>query len=215
MTDARPFSFDTDFGQGAVASARPKRVYLAQEVETLLADARREGERSATAEAEAVQARQLAELASCAKAALAALAQAAHEHTLASADLALAAARVIAGGALTRFPEAPIQVALEALAREVEAQPRLVVRFADPSDKLRAAVETTLADAGFAGQVAFRADPDLPAAGFVIEWADGKAAFDPKEAERRIAETFEAALAAEGLHGEALPPAPDPTPEVT
>jgi flagellar assembly protein FliH len=206
---ARPFSFDTDFGHAGAAAPRAKRVYLAAEVEEIRQAARKEGERVAVAEAEAAQARLLAEIAGCAKAALASLAQAAHEHKQGSAELALAAARVIASGALARFPEAPIKAALEALAREVEAQPRLVVRLADPGEKLRSAVETALAEAGFAGQLAFRADPDLPAAGFVIEWADGRAGFDPKEAERRIAESFEAALAAEGLHGEAVLPAPD------
>lgn len=212
MTDARPFDFDTDFGQGLPAAPKARRVFLAQEVEQIREAARREGETGAVAAAEAQQVRLLSEIADAARVALGALAQAAREHRTGAADLSLAAARVIAGAALERFPEEPIKAALEALAHEVEAQPRLVIRLPDAGEKLKSAIETTLADAGFAGHVVLRPDPDLPVAGFAIEWADGRAAFDPKEAERRIAESFEAAIAAEGLHGEALG-APNPNSE--
>ena len=36
----------------------------------------------------------------------------------------------------------------------------------------------------------------------VIEWSDGKAQFDPDEVALRIAQSFEAALAVDGVHGE-------------
>ena len=62
--------------------------------------------------------------------ALPTLAVAAHEHRAGSAELALACARQIADAACERFPEAPLQAALAALAREVEATPRLILRAA-------------------------------------------------------------------------------------
>jgi flagellar assembly protein FliH len=43
----------------------------------------------------------------------------------------------------------------------------------------------------------------LPAA-FVLDWGDGKAAFDPQDAALRVAAALDAALAAEGLHAEPL-----------
>ena len=55
------------------------------------------------------------------------------------------------------------------------------------------------------GQIVARADPDLPRAAFTLDWGDGRAAFDPEAAAARVAAALDAALAAEGLHGEALP----------
>ena len=39
---------------------------------------------------------------------------------------------------------------------------------------------------GFSGVVAFREDPSLPLAAFQLEWADGRADFDPAAAADRI-----------------------------
>jgi flagellar assembly protein FliH len=46
----------------------------------------------------------------------------------------------------------------------------------------------------------------MPRAAFVLDGGDGRAAFDPNAAAARVAEALEAALAAEGLHGDALTP---------
>ncbi|HEY3814938.1 MAG TPA: flagellar assembly protein FliH [Caulobacteraceae bacterium] len=206
MADPRPFNFDQDFGDaGQHAPQRKKRVYLANEVDLIRTAAFSEGEGAITARAKQTEAQALTEIAEACRQALGTLAEVARDHRRGSAELALVAARKIAGGALDRFPEAPIKAALEALGREIEHQPRLVIRIGDPSDALRAAVESAAADAGFAGQVAFRADPEAgSAAAFVIEWSDGRAAFDPDEVALRIQQSFEAALAADGAHGEAL-----------
>jgi flagellar assembly protein FliH len=40
----------------------------------------------------------------------------------------------------------------------------------------------------------------------VLDWSDGKAAYDPEAAGRRVAETIAEALEAEGLHAEPLIP---------
>ncbi|MBS0298115.1 MAG: flagellar assembly protein FliH [Proteobacteria bacterium] len=214
MTEPRKFDFDNDFGAGpAIFHAPPmgalkrKRVYLAEEVDEIRAAALREGEEAAGARAAEAQAHALAQIAEHARAGLTVLAQVACEHKASSAELALKAARVIAGGALEQFPHAPVAAALEALAREIESQPRLVVRMADPNEALQALVEGAARDAGFDGQIAFRIEPGPSVAAFAIEWADGKAGFDPEAAAQRISEAFASALAAEGLHGEPVTPA--------
>jgi flagellar assembly protein FliH len=206
MAESRPFSFDNDFGdRDRRAPDRRKRIYLADEVDAIRASALSEGEGAVGARAKQTEAQALVEIADACRSALSTLADIARDHRRDAAELALAAARKIAGGALDRFPEAPIKAALEALGREIESQPRLVIRVSDPTDALRAAVEGAVADAGFAGQVAFRADPEAgSAAAFVIEWSDGRAAFDPNEVALRIAQSFESALAADGAHAEAL-----------
>ena len=211
MSTVHPkFNFDTVFGEsgGIVSAPTPvKRVYMPDEVEKIRRDAYAEGERSAMVRAEQAQAAALDQIAAAARGALGALTHVAHEHRTASADLALATARVIAGAALEQFPEAPVAAALESLAREVEAVPRLMVRTSpDMVQRTQAALDRTAEACGLTGQIVARADPALPTAAFVFDWGDGKASFDPLEAAERVAAALHNALAADGLHAEPLLP---------
>jgi flagellar assembly protein FliH len=207
-TPHRKFAFDTVFdAAGGIASAPTpvKRVFTAAEVEQIRAASFAEGERSATVRAEEAQAVALAEMAAAARAALAALAKVAHSHRVGAAELALATGKVIAGAALDQFPQAPATAALLALAREVEATPRLIVRAApDMIARTQAALDETAQACGFPGQIIAKADPALPRAAFVLDWGDGRASFDPVEAEARVAAAVKTALIAEGLHAEPL-----------
>jgi flagellar assembly protein FliH len=204
----RKFTFDTEFdGAPAPTSNVYKRLYSAEEAERLAATARAEGEAAALKSAEAQSAKALMDLAVCARAALPALAAAAHEHRVGAAELALAAARQIADAACERFPEAPLQAALTALAREVEATPKLVLKVAPEFlERLQAALKETAESIGYAGQIIAKSDPELPPAAFILDWGDGSAAFDPAESAARVAEALKGALAAEGLHAESLIP---------
>lgn len=211
----RPFVFDTEFdASGAVvAGASPlravKRVYLAAEVEALVAQARAEARDHALAELEGVQAMAVIEIGQALGRALPALAQVAQDHRAASGELALAAGRAIAASALDRLPLGPLQSALETLGQEIDASPRLVVRAAGLEEATRARIEAIAAEAGFSGQVSFRDEPDLEPAAFALEWADGRAEYSPAETARRVGEALAAALAAEGGHAEALDPDTD------
>lgn len=206
-----PFGFDTVFDDAGSVAFQPvprKRSWTSEEVEQIRAVAFAEGERSAIAQAEGQAADALADIARAARSAMSALAGVAHEHRVGSANLALAAARSIADAALERFPDAPVAAALESLAREVEAQPRLTVRVAAGLEgRVQAALDQTAEAIGFTGQITARADAALPPAAFVLDWGDGKAAFDPQAAAERVAAALDAALAAEGLHAEPLIPA--------
>jgi flagellar assembly protein FliH len=210
---ARKFTFDTEFDEhGGGEPAIYRRVYSADEAEKLADAARAEGEALAERRAQAQAAQALAELAEAAKVALGTLGAVAHEHRVGAAELALAAARKIGDAACERFPEAPLQAALAALAREVEATPRLVLKVApDLLAPLQAALSETAEAIGYPGQIVAKTDAALPAAAFVLDWGDGAAAFDPREAAARVAEALEGALAAEGLHAEALPTPPPAT----
>ena len=203
----RPFAFDTVFdGERVIAPVRPKTAFSADEVEAARAAGHAEGQRSAVARAEAEAAAALSEATRAIRAGLAALTTLAHEHRTASAELALACGRAVAGAALDAFPEAAATAALQALAREIEAQPRLVVR-APPAgaERLAAALERAAEQAGFAGALVVKPDPDLAPAAFQFDWGEGRARFDPAAAAARMGEALAAALAAEGLHAEPPP----------
>jgi len=204
----RPFAFDTVFDDaGSIAYQPPvrRKHYTAEEVEAARVAGFAEGECSAVAEAEGRAADALADIARATRAALAALQGVAHGHRVDSANLALAAARRIADAALDRFPEAPLAAALEALARELTAEPRLIVRVApDLQERMQLVLNHTAEAVGFEGQILARAEPGMLPAAFVLDWGDGKAAFDPQDAALRVAAALDAALAAEGLHAEPL-----------
>ena len=206
-----PFSFDTEFDASGVvvqASAfRPvRRAWTPAEVDALLAEARLEARNAALAEAESLQAMAMSAIGQALTAAVPTLTRIAHAHREQSAELALAAARVVAAAALDRFPAGPLQAALEALGQEIDASPRLVIRSGELDETGRARIEQLCADAGFSGVVAFRDDPALPTAAFQLEWADGRAAFEPEAAFARMREALDSALAAEAGHAETLTP---------
>ena len=206
-----PFAFDTEFDASGVvvhaSSFRPtKRSYAPLEVDALIAHARLEARTEALAESANVQAMALSAIGQALDAAIPALTLVAQAHREQAAELALSAARVVAASALDRFPAAPLQAALEALGQEIDASPRLVIRTGDLDDATRARIEQLCTDAGFSGVVAFRNEPAMPAAAFQLEWADGRAAFDPADAFARIGEALHSALAAEAGHAEALTP---------
>ena len=212
MTDIphKRFTFDTVFDDrgGMSAPLRVKKSFTLEELEEAKAEAYAAGEQSAVAQAEREAAMALNTVGQAIHSAFSTLAAVAHEHREGSAMLALACGRAIADAALDQFPEAPTQAALVALAREVEASPKLTVRVASHLvERTQAALETTAHAIGFPGQILARADAHLPAAAFLLDWGDGRAAFDPTDAAARVTQALEAAIAAEGLHAEPLLPA--------
>lgn len=209
-SEAKRFDFDTVFDAGggvAFQAARPKRVFMAAEVEEIRKTAYAEGEAAALASIASRQQQALALIAAACAQALPRLAEVAHEHRTGSAGLALACGRAIAGAALERFPEAPVQAALEALAREIESAPRLVVS-AEPelAKKLSGLLEEAAARVGYSGAIQVKTDAAMGAHAFTLDFGDGAGAFDPAAAETRVTEALEAALAAEGLHAEPIIP---------
>ncbi len=206
-----PFAFDTEFDASGVvvqpsAWQPTRRAWTPAEVDALVAEVRQQAREKALAEAESLQAMALSAIGEALTAAVPALTRVARAHREQSAELALAAARVVAASALDRFPAGPMQAALEALGQEIDASPRLVIRAAGLDEVARGRIEQLCADAGFTGVAAFRDEPGLPAAAFQLEWADGRAEFEPEAAFARMREALDSALAAEAGHAETLSP---------
>ena len=209
------FDFGTVFDRGGAvthAPARTKLTYNLAEVEHIRKEARAEGEAQALAGVAQTQALALEAIGRACAQALPKLAEVAHAHRQGSADLALACARAIADAALDRFPQAPLQAAMIALAREIETQPKLVVICApELAGNLQPLLDETAQAIGFAGQIVLRPDAESGPHAFTLDFGDGHAAFDPTAAAARVAEALDAALAAEGLHAEPLIPSTTPT----
>ncbi len=202
----RPFAFDTEFdAAGHIVRPStwqaPKRSYAPAEVEALLAQARLEARQQALNEVEALRANALSTLAQAVAQAMGELTSVANAHREEAADIALTAARVIAGAACELYPRRPIEVALAQLGQEIESAPRLVVRSAGLDDEARQQIESRCADIGYTGVIAFRDDPGAPSAAFCLEWADGRAEFDPDAIAARVESAVKQALESDIANG--------------
>ncbi|MBU2166494.1 MAG: flagellar assembly protein FlbE [Alphaproteobacteria bacterium] len=199
---SRPFAFDTEFdSSGAVVRSTDwqplKRAYSPAEVEALVAQARSEAHAQALAEVDSRRAQAVADLSAALTASLPRLTGVVEAYREQTADLALATGRALAFAALDRLPRAAVQAALEELGREIDASPRLVIAMAGLDDAGRAEIEGLCANVGYAGAVRFRDEPGLAQAAFELEWADGRAAFDPAETFSRLTAAVARALAAD------------------
>jgi flagellar assembly protein FliH len=164
-----------------------------------------EGQRTATAKAQSDVAAALSDATLAIRQAMTALTALAQDHRTNSARLALAVGRAIAGAALDAFPEQPVIAALEALGREIEAQPRLIVRTGlGQAENLSQILSKAAEAAGFTGQVMVKTDSNLQPAAFSFDWGEGRAAFDPEATTARVIAALEQALAAENAHAEPL-----------
>lgn len=208
MTTAPPkkFMFDTVFQDGHVVSApRPKRHFSAEDLEQARAEGYAEGERSAVVVAETAIAASLSDIAAAMREAIGSLSILVHEHKTISAELSLVCARRIAAEALDRFPHGPAAAALEALAGELAAEPRLIVRAnPDQIERLSGLLNQTVMQLGLTCDVIVRPDSGLPRAAFAFDWGEGKAQFDPVRAEADVVEALQTALAASGPHDEMI-----------
>ena len=170
-------------GAGDVASAppRPKRLYTADEVEQI-APARPapRAKRAALArvEAQTAQACALAEIAAACVRPCRRWPRSAHEHRVGSAELALACGpQDRRRRAATASPKRRCSAALVALAREIEAAPRLVRRAPRPNwlERLQARWKRPPQADRLRRPIVVRADAGLPRAAFMLDWGDGAA----------------------------------------
>ena len=157
----RRFEFDTVFdGEGGVFQPQRKSSYSQAEVEAARAEALAEGEQRMLATLQAQTAQALGQIAQALSQMLPALTHSIHEHREGSARLALAAAGRIADAALERFPEAPARAALDALAREIEAAPKLIISLpAETADSVAEILRQAAETASYSGQITVRSDP--------------------------------------------------------
>lgn len=197
-TNARPFIFDTEFdADGRVVQPShwtpPKRSYLPAEVEAMVAQAHLEGRQQALTEVESLRANALSAVAQTVVEAAGHIGAIVDDHRRQSAELSLTCARALASSAMELYPRRPLEAAIEQLAEEIDASPRLVIRARDLDAEGRHQIEQLCQQAGFSGLVVFRDDAPHAAA-FSLEWTDGRAGFDPAEVEERLRQRIAAVL---------------------
>lgn len=201
MSVARKYTFDTEFGSGGKiirAPEKEKKHFSAEEVETARAEGREEGEASAMAAAQQQTAAAVAAVGEQLAAIHARLDSESQTLRREAVDLALTAARTIADGALSRFPEAPILAVFKDLAELLRAEPRINISLGGDAEAVRACLETAARDAGCDGAVVVTENAEGAPGDAVIRWSAGAV-------EQTLAERLAAVRAAaeRWLHAEA------------
>lgn len=198
MTQVRKYAFDTEFApDGAIVKDAPKRL-TPEEIAAECAAAYERGKQDAVAQAERHTAAALQALADAASGVLTRLEAESQAMRAEAAQVALAAARKIAGAALDSFGHDRSAAAIEAAMDALRHQPRLVVKLSPAAaDVLKPRIAEMCETHAYAGAVLVRAEPDLRAGAVSIDWSDGIVHMDPAEADQRIQTLIDAALASQ------------------
>jgi flagellar assembly protein FliH len=191
------FTFDTEFRAGgerrtAEAERRQKKTLTVDELDTLKAAARAEGEGNAAARNAEAMERTLAAL-TIAVRSMADLAQAEVEQVRAeAAAIALSAARKLAAAAIAALPQADVEAALRQAMHQAIGEPRLTLR-AGP--EVAALLEPRLSDIaheeGYDGRIHLIPDPHCHGADCRIEWRGGGAEHSVHAIEATLAQVIE------------------------
>jgi flagellar assembly protein FliH len=176
--------FDTDGAILSEGAAAP--MYSADDLMRERAAGYEDGKQSEVARAEAQAAAALERLA----AAAAKLCDRSIEDRRAAlqdaAELAMSAARKVAGVALQSFGEDRVIEALDAAFESFIQTPRLVVRIAPDAESIRTRLEGVAQQHGFAGALVVRPEAGHGPGDVTLDWGDGALTLSSAEAFTRI-----------------------------
>jgi flagellar assembly protein FliH len=191
MTQPRQFAFQTEFTpDGEVLSGPGRSFFSRDEAERLAAAARTEGEAKARAAGFASVDRIVAHL-SPVSAQLAQLADALRRE---AAELALVAARKIAGQALDRAGDHAAAEAIASAIGLLKANPVVTVSVApDSLVEVKARMEQVQRE-GRHAVITFIADPKAKPGDWRVEWAEGSAGFSRERVEAAVEAVINARL---------------------
>ena len=178
MKNATKFTFDTHFDTGSGdtprVDPRSRKSYSADEIDAIRKEAREEAKRDGDIRAAQAVAASIGQVAAAVLAAIKAMDGEVEAIRAESGQLALAAARKLAGAALASMPEEEIAEALSAALHQAIGEPRIVVKT---PPRLAVAIEARAgkiaAEQGFEGRMHFMPDAGLAGADCRIEWRGG------------------------------------------
>jgi flagellar assembly protein FliH len=179
MKNAVKFTFDNHFdGGGPVETVQPdarsRKSYSADEIERLKHEAHNEGRKHADVLASQAMAAAIGEVAAAVHAAIAAMDGEVEAMRAEAAGLALAAAKTLAGAALSSAPEAEIIEAMRTALHQAVGEPRVVVKTTPLlSKRIESRAAEIASEQGFEGRMQFIGDAALKGADCRIEWRGG------------------------------------------
>ncbi len=187
MTQTSPFLFATEFSaDGDVLSGPARKYFSREETDQLAAKARAEGEARAKQATEAKGFALVDHIVVTLAPVAAQLSAVAEQLRAEAAELAMIAARRIAGAALDRQGEEIAAAAIADVIRQLKLNPAITVAIAPDSIP---AVERRLEQLrarGVGGSVSFAPDPNAKPGDWRVEWADGASGFSRDAVEAAI-----------------------------
>ncbi len=203
---ARKFTFDTEFSDGearpaASARARQKHTLTSEDLETLKASARSEGENDASVRAAEALDRSVAALTIAVRAALDNSHAQVETLRAEAAELALAMAKRIAPAALAALPAGDVEIALRQAMHQAIGEPRITLRAAPVVvEALQARLDEIAHEEGYEGRVMIAPDAAMTGADCRIEWRGGGA----ERREQAIEDALTALISRRFSHNEDL-----------
>jgi len=203
--NAKKFTFDTEFlgaenRPAPAARARQKQTLTTEELESMQASARSEGESHASVRAAEALERTVAALTISIRAALDTSHTEMEIVRAEAAELALAMAKRIAPAALAALPAGDVEQALRQAMLQAIGEPRITLRA---SPAVAAVLEPRITEIaheeGYDGRVMIAADPHMTGADCRIEWRGGGA----ERSEAAIEEALTALIAHRFSHSDA------------
>ena len=176
MKSSVKFTFDTDFDDRAaeMAEMRARKSLSTEEIETIKRDAREEGRKNADILATQAVAASIGQVAAAMLAAIEAMDGEVERLRAEAADLALAAAKKLAGAALNHAPEAEIAEALNVALHHAIGEARVVVKTPPAlANAIESRAAEIAAEQGFDGRIQIAGDSTLSGADCRIEWRGG------------------------------------------
>lgn len=205
MTTAQAtrFTFDLDLAR----SRKVTRTLPEDELEQMLADARRagfeEGMGKGRGNAEVKAAEALAKAAEALASNVASMVEATDAHqrdTLRGAtELAASIGRKLAAHLIARHPAAELEALISECMGSLDHAPHLVVRcHPDLCDALQTAATERMRSSGFTGRLVVMGDPEIGMGDGRLEWVDGGLVRDINKISAEINQRINAYLAARG-----------------
>jgi flagellar assembly protein FliH len=169
------YEFEPMFGttSGAARPAR-RKVLTDEDIAAARAEGVAEGITQANASIERASSEALRAIAGLMQMMLGRLAAEAQSLRVDAAQVAVAAARAVAGSALDGFGAEAVSDIVATAAGQLRDAPRLVVRVSpDLAQTIEERLIGVAREAGFSGEIAVRGDPDAQNGDCTLDWGDG------------------------------------------
>jgi flagellar assembly protein FliH len=181
--------FGDNAGQPGNRTSTRRKALTEEDITAARADGLAQGIAETNASLERASSDALRAIASLMQMMLGRLSEEAHSLRTDAAEVAIAAARVVAGTALDAFGEEAVADIVTTAVAQLRDVPRLVVRVSpDLAETIEARLIGCAREAGFNGEIAVRADPDASIGDCTLDWGDGAITHDRTAAFEAIAQ---------------------------
>ena len=200
MTQAQKYQFDVEFDATGQILRSPTEInaFSLDEVEQIKAQAFEEGRVSETANAANIAADALRQIAQTTQNLTDQLNSQALLNKKAAFDLAVTAAKKIAGSALNAFPESEIEATIQDCLAEMPDQSRLVVAVSENlQDTITSKLQDIAEQQNFEGRIRVSGSAELALGDCKVEWSDGGIERQTETIEKKITEIVSRRLISE------------------